>query len=56
MDEATKKRIDERAQEILDNPREFGRHAMRKLAERIAYHEIKLEDERAAEDARLASE
>ena len=58
MDEAMKKRIDERAQEILDNRRQSTERALRLLAERIAYREIALEQRAAREaaEARLASE
>jgi hypothetical protein len=49
MDEKTKKRIEKRAQEILDeDPKQREERTMRMLAERIAYHELKAEEERAA--------
>jgi len=47
MDEETKKRIEQRAQELLDeDPKERNARVMRKLAERIAYHEVMAEKER----------
>lgn len=53
MDEETRKRIEARAQEILDeDPKERDERIMRSLAERIAYHEVMAErrrEEAAAE-------
>ena len=47
MDEETRKRIEKRAQELLDeDPKERSARVMRKLAERIAYHEVLAEKER----------
>lgn len=43
------KKIEQRAQEILDeDPEQRSERVMRLLAERMAYHEAKLAEERAA--------
>lgn len=47
MDEETRKRIEVRAQEVLDeDPKEREERIMRRLAERIAYHEVMAERRR----------
>ncbi len=47
MDEQTMKRIEQRAQELLDeDPKERTARVMRQLAERIAYYEVMAEKER----------
>jgi hypothetical protein len=47
MDEEMRKKVERRAQEILDmDPKERSERIMRQLAERIAYHEIRAEEER----------
>ena len=52
MNEETKKRIEQRAQEILDeDPEKRNARVMRQLAERIAYLEMKAAEEEASERA-----
>ena len=47
-----KKTIEERADEILnEDPHKRHERVMRMLAERLAYHEAKAEEERAAREA-----
>ena len=46
MDEKTKKRIEERTRELLEeDPAKRHERVMRGLAERIAYHEVMAEQE-----------
>jgi replicative superfamily II helicase len=49
MDEEMRKRIERRAQEILDeDPKERAKRVRRLMAERIAYHEIAAEERERA--------
>ncbi len=50
MDEQTKKKVERRAQEILDeDPRTRSARIQRMLAERLAYHEIREKEQRDSE-------
>ena len=50
MDEETKKKVERRAQEILDeDPRARTARIRRMLVKRLAYHEIRAEERRDSE-------
>jgi hypothetical protein len=50
LDPELRRRVEVRAQEILEeDPAERSARTMRRLAERIAYHEILAEQKRATE-------
>ena len=51
MDEEMRKKVEKRAQEILDNPEEHRERWMRQMAERIAYHELLEEEEMRAKQS-----
>ena len=52
-----KKTIEARADEILnEDPRERHARVMRMLAERLAYHEARVEEERPSRDARRSAD
>ena len=52
MEKKTTKTIEERAEEILnEDPQKRHERVMRMLAQRIAYHEAKAEEERATREA-----
>ena len=50
MDEEMKKKVEAKAQDILENPEKYSERWKRRMLERIAYHEV-LEDEKAAKAA-----
>ncbi len=47
MDEAMRKKVEAKAQDILENPEKYSERWKRRMLERIAYREG-LEDEKAA--------
>jgi hypothetical protein len=47
MDQETRKKVEQRAREILDNPQQHRERWMRRMAERIARREVIEEEQRA---------
>jgi hypothetical protein len=55
MNEETRKKVEQRAREILEDPKKAEERWKRRVAERIAYHEI-LEEERERNPERSGGE